>query len=187
MKYMLLISTLIIVSFAVFVFAEGSEYIKVTPDPQIPGVIKKEMCAEVVKERFEQKYDICTYNVTEWECSGPTNSSCTEEQVEYTDLCLNGTTVVTSVEEICEETGFMLNDIEIDTRGYICSAFEDGKTYLVCDSKYDGNGDGVCTPGESCVRFGAVGGYITREEKNSEENFASRDDSFVLDKPEVTE
>ena len=45
---------------------------------------------------------------------------------------------------------------------------------------YDGNGDGICTSGESCMKFVVNGDSFEKYEKNSEENFKDDDDSFFL-------
>src|SRR5258708_5355069 len=86
----------------------------------------------------------------------------------------------------CIQSGYIVNgNTLINTTGYNCSVADDGKTYLTCDSVYDGNGDGVCTSGETCVQFGIVGSFITRKERNSQDHWIENDPSFVMPTPPV--
>ena len=88
----------------------------------------------------------------------------------------------------CTTTGYVAAaSAVIDTTGYNCTVTDDGKVYLTCDSIYDGNGDGKCTSGESCIQFGIVGNYVTRKERNSQDTFVDYDTTYVMTRAEVRE
>jgi len=53
---------------------------------------------------------------------------------------------------------------------------------VICDSKYDGNNDGICQSGESCVKFVVTQDKVERYLKNSQEEFTAEDESFFLEK-----
>ncbi len=118
--------------------------------------------------------------------SDKTNSSCHKENKEFNEKCMDGKKEVMEVKESCLLTGYKTPNGEINTDGYSCTIEGNGMT-IVCDSKYDGNGDGICTSGESCMKFD-IGRYSTQKyEKNSQDTFTQNDKSFFLDKANVGE
>ncbi|MBI2138510.1 hypothetical protein HYU13_02900 [Candidatus Woesearchaeota archaeon] len=69
-----------------------------------------------------------------------------------------------------------------------CSIEENADSLIiVCDSKYDGNGDGICHPGESCVKYVITEKNFQTLIKNSASSFASEDSSFFLERPPLFE
>jgi hypothetical protein len=88
----------------------------------------------------------------------------------------------------CTTTGYLTAaQAIINTTGYNCTITDDGKIYLTCDSMYDGNGDGKCTSGESCIQFGIVGNYITRKERNSQDTWQDHDTTYTMKRAEVAQ
>jgi hypothetical protein len=86
----------------------------------------------------------------------------------------------------CTTTGYLAAaSTIINTTNYNCTVTDDGKVYLTCDSMYDGNGDGVCTSGESCIQFGIVGSFVTRKERNSQDAWQEHDPTYVMVRAEV--
>ena len=55
---------------------------------------------------------------------------------------------------------------------------EDNKAIILCDSKSDGNNDGVCQPGESCIKFIVSKDEIKQLFRNSRKDFVENDESF---------
>lgn len=114
------------------------------------------------------------------------DASAPAAQVSY--VMINGTNLTTPLQAVttCDQTGCAITAYTVtgagtmNTTGYNCSVTDNGKVYLTCDSIYDGNGDGICTSGESCIQFGIVGTYITRKERNSQDQWVDHDDSFFL-------
>jgi len=61
-------------------------------------------------------------------------------------------------------------------------------TCTVCDSKYDGNEDGICNSGESCMQYCITDkDKLEMLEKNSRHDYVKVDSSFKLKKPKVKE
>lgn len=55
---------------------------------------------------------------------------------------------------------------------------------IICDSRIDGNGDGVCTSGESCQKFVISDGELERYERNSADEWLKNDPSYFLERLE---
>lgn len=85
------------------------------------------------------------FNITNKLCIDPFNLTCfstikTSQRQE--EVNLNKT--------ICERIGYNIrgNKIYYKKYGYNCNL---DNNIIVCDSKFDGNGDGICKSGESCI------------------------------------
>lgn len=82
----------------------------------------------------------------------------------------------------CETVGYEINNItNISFKDFgACNYKLTGKPSIivVCDSKYDGNGDGVCHSGESCIRYIISESKVKIEYRNSELNFSEENHSF---------
>ena len=146
------------------------------------GVNTITTCKNISFQEQETIWSTCTRTRTEQVCTDvPLNLSCHQEQETETYTCANGTTTVEKTNTICETTGFIINDaIKLNTNTYHCSVIDEGKVYVTCDSIYDGNGDGICTSGESRVQFGIVGNTVQRAIRNSQDKWTETDDSFFL-------
>jgi len=126
----------------------------------------------------------CYQTVSFYQCSDePTNQSCTNATRNESYICvINSSTTA----QKCSTTGYKLSDIEIKTNDYECSVTNTtGTTEFICDSKFDGNGDGVCSPGESCAKLVISDSTVSYSEKNSQNIWVTSDDSFSLNRPEV--
>ena len=84
---------------------------------------------------------------------------------QYQTLQQRGETSIQRSKQICERDISHLNiDIEFSSirinygeQGFSCSNTEDT---IICDSKKDGNGDGICQSGESCATFEVLANYV---------------------------
>ncbi|MBW2974611.1 hypothetical protein KY366_02740 [Candidatus Woesearchaeota archaeon] len=147
-----------------------------------------EDCRMEYWETEEPVYGTCQREHVTTICDDPPiNQSCNQETEYYNYTCKTGTQIVQHSKEIC--TPKELRIIRADEQGKIdfegwgkCSAQEEADSLIVvCDSKFDGNNDGICQPGESCVRFIITEDNVERSLKNSQEGFTAEDDSFFLE------
>lgn len=141
-------------------------------------------CKTISFQDTEHVYGTCTRNMMR--CSGLTNSTCATVEEEY--RCETGQQVVTKSYQQCTTTKLRVNNgqkiVEIDLKEYACSNTESGSMItVICDSKYDGNGDGHCSSGESCQQIVVNGTTIQKLEKNSDDEYRADDDSYFM--PEV--
>ena len=144
------------------------------------NVDRNEECRVETWQEDLHIWNDCSLNRTIRDCSDPPlNESCTEHQEFLEQSCYVRTEKINKSREICKVTDYVVNDIvKISADRYTCSVSEDGKIYITCDSKYDGNGNGICTPGESCIQFGIVGSSVQQKFRNSQEEFVDYDASF---------
>jgi len=101
---------------------------------------------------------------------------------------LNDCTVEQDAQK-CKAKGYQISKYNLDTNGYACSVdtANKGSTVITCDSITDGNGDGNCTSGETCIQYVISKNSIKSYEKNSRDTFVEHDNSFFLDRAKVTE
>jgi len=113
-------------------------------------------------------YDNCVYYQNDTKCSDePFNTSCGVATTEIGFKCSVGKESYQSYEKVSEQTvqksrnvcvnkGYTVSisgstkKIDFDKAGYYCSL--EGNI-ITCDSVYDGNGDGKCKSGETCIKF----------------------------------
>ncbi|MDP3698182.1 MAG: Ig-like domain-containing protein [Nanoarchaeota archaeon] len=154
-------------------------------EPAVTAPVEKiESCVTVNFEDTENVYGTCTHEVLE--CGGLNNATCATVQKEY--RCFLGQQKVQKSYQQCKTVGWQINNgqkiVKLDTTNYACSTQESGSTItVICDSQYDGNGDGICKSGESCQKFVVNGTTIVRSEKNSDDQYKEADDSYFM--PEV--
>jgi len=143
-------------------------------------------------------YGTCTEYYDATVCDDePFNTSCHTEQKSYDYRCKTGTQVIQKSREECKDKKI---EVAIDkltkTENYRleyaewgkCSyTAEDETLVITCDSKYDGNNDGTCHPGESCIQFRVTKDNIQRLEKNSRYGFIEEDETFFLNKLSMEE
>lgn len=149
-----------------------------------PPVEEIQECTTIQFEEKENVYGTCTKEALE--CSGADNATCATVQKEYS--CKTGEQQVSKSYQQCTTVGLRVNNgekiVELNIRDYACSRQESGTQIIVtCDSKYDGNGDGICKSGESCQRIVVNGTSIMKSEKNSDDEYREADDSYFM--PEV--
>jgi|SRR3989344_4360449 len=147
-------------------------------------ITKNEDCQEEQYEAEEKIYGTCQY--TEKKCTDePLNQSCYDEIIEYE--CEQGKRTVQKTRNICKTKGYTIDNsltsVKLTTEQYACIPAEepDGSIVVICDSKFDGNGDGICTSGESCQKFVIDGPTIEKYEKNSREDYVESDDSYFAE------
>ena len=141
-----------------------------------------EVCKNVTITNSER--GTCYQTVSLQQCSDePVNQSCSTIYRNDSYVCMIPSTIST---QNCKITGYIIDDIVLDTTDYSCSVTNTtGTTEFICDSKFDGNGDGICSPGESCTKLVVSGSTVSYYEKNSRDDWVTSDDSFSLRRPEV--
>ncbi len=150
--------------------------------PVVTAPVEKiESCTTVQFQDTEHVYGTCTQNMVR--CSGLGNSTCATVEEEY--RCETGQQVVTKSYQQCTTTKLRVNNgqkiVEIDLKEYACSNTESGSMItVICDSKYDGNGDGKCNSGESCQQILVNGTTIQKLEKNSDDEYRADDESYFM-------
>lgn len=145
-------------------------------------------CQQFLWQEEKNTYGACTKEVIESVCDDPpTNSSCHNETREISYTCVNGTEIVERTRKECKQKELVISNlVKLDTKNYECSTEEDGgKVIVICDSRYDGNGDGKCSSGESCMKFVIDGDKVSQYEKNSRDDFTEADKTFFLDRASV--
>ncbi len=145
-----------------------------------------EDCEDHTVEKTEIIKGICSDDIPVLVCDDePANTSCHTDHVTNERDCVKGMKTSTVTEKRCETKGYVIdNKIKIIVKDYGCSFSEEKEGIVViCDSRYDGNGNGICTSGESCVKYIINGQTYQRLEKNSRRDFVVSDDSFFKEKP----
>jgi hypothetical protein len=162
--------------------APGS-WIIIHNTPDLPASVQRiESCQNTSVQEIVPNYATCSSNTPVTTCSdAPTNASCITTFVARPYPCINGTSTITTTKTSCSTNGYVINNVvTLNTTGYGCSATDNGKVYVTCDSNTDGNGDGICTSGESCVQFGIVGTFVTTQERDSQDQWVDNDPSFGI-------
>jgi hypothetical protein len=152
----------------------------VKPDP----VQKIQECKDKIVQDVVPVYGNCTRPVV---CQNITNETCDPSITEEIYQCYTGIQNIDRTVTECKTVGLKINNkIQLDIRDYACSTQNDtGTVTVVCDSKYDGNGDGICTSGESCMKFIVNGSNVEKYKKNSRNGFVSGDSSYFLNEVSV--
>ncbi len=153
----------------------------------ISGVSESKDCKTITYKREEYVYGTCARPVTHMVCSdAPANTSCTQPTFENYN-CPTGTKMVQHSYQDCDIKGYNITSggkqVVLHTTEYACTPAQeaDGSHVVICDSKFDGNGDGKCTSGESCQKFVIAAGAVGKYERNSQDEFTASDDSYVVD------
>ncbi len=157
---------------------------------QLPAIQEEKQCIQIPYEIQQPIMGTCTDTYPKIVCDDyPTNSSCRETMEDITYSCVTGYNTITQYQEECHTTAIIINNhYAIPTTAYACSAIEEGSLIIVtCDSKYDGDGNGKCTSGESCFQYEIEGETISQKKRNSQDEFTESDDSFFQEEnnPEV--
>lgn len=147
-------------------------------------------CKTVYWDESVDVYGNCTqyYNTTVCDES---NTTCQEVEQSYNYTCKTGSQTVQKSKEVCEDKEMRVTLdrvgedeeylLEYGKWGKCSYEAEDETLIITCDSKYDGNNDGICTSGESCTQFRITKDSIKRMIKNSRDDFAEHDSSFFLE------
>lgn len=150
-------------------------------------------CKTIEWETEEPVYGTCQQEYTQTFCDDPPiNKSCHEETNYYEYPCQTGTNIIPHSERVCTPKAFEIEKETADIvteKGRInfkdwgkCSyQTEEDNLIVICDSQYDGNNDGICQSGESCVKFVVTADKVEKFLKNSQEEFTAEDESFFLE------
>jgi len=191
-KALIMIFVLAVLSITVYsVSYSKSNNVQITDNIGLESV---QDCQLVTWTEPEPVYGECSY--TEMACDDePINKSCSEKTITYT--CKTGEVQTEKSEEICDNNNLRL---EVNTAEELkeykldygewgkCSYEKQGETLVItCDSKYDGNNDGICKPGESCTQFKVTKDNIQKLVKNSEYEFKEEDSTFFLEQLDLKE
>lgn len=150
-------------------------------------------CRMVYWNETEDILGTCHYDVNETICSDPPmNTSCETFWHRYNYSCIVDRRTIERSREECVDREFQLY---VNRSGIIrqfelkygdwgkCSYLPGNYTLLiVCDSRYDGNADGTCQSGESCMLFGITRDNIRTYMRNSGEEYRENDNTFFLQK-----
>jgi len=153
-----------------------------------PAVVETlQSCQNVTWTEDDAIMSICTDVYHRVSCSDePINLSCTTIPEQYSYSCFKGKQTVTKSKQDCDTTGYVINNVQLNTVDYACTLADDnGVVTAICDSVFDGNGDGVCQSGESCTRFVVDGNAAVRSEKNSYDEWIVSDESYFLERASV--
>ncbi len=154
----------------------------------VSGIEEIQDCQTVSWKEEKSIYGTCSTEKPINVCSdSPINKSCHADIRVETYPCVTGTQIVQKSQQHCELLGYTINNgvklVKLNTQDYACTPGEvSGAIIVTCDSKRDGNGNGICTSGESCMRFVVDGSSVKTYEKNSRDDFVIADDTFFLSK-----
>ena len=159
-----------------------------------------ESCDTFYWDETENTYGTCTNHHNVSVCSDePFNTTCiVQERAYYNYTCVTSTKTVQKSEVRCEDKDLMSVTVDkpTGTETYridygdwgLCSYTTEAETLVItCDSKIDGNNDGICRPGESCTQFRITKDNAQRLVKNSRYDFVESDDSFFLEQLNIEE
>jgi len=159
---------------------------EITP-PVDPDIQSIQSCINNDLIEKEVVYENCTKNITQITCAdAPLNQTCTTETKTVLSQCITYKDVVTP-RQICDTKSYVIkNKYKLNIEGYACQPTKiNDVVTVICDSQYDGNGDGICTSGESCLKYVFTNDKQEVYEKNSIDEYVASDDSFYLNKTTV--
>jgi hypothetical protein len=195
-KSILLIVIVLLISVVGVVFAEISSVNDDTavtaPDVNISDISEgSNHVVERIDNCVDEKYfesvpqlGTCQHNIS---VCDELNTSCHNAAENYS--CYTNSINIEKTAKKCNTKGYKISKYNFSTEEYSCSIDTTDKdsTVMVCDSKYDGNGDGICTSGESCMKYVITKDSIASFEKNSKDEYAPADESYFLNKITVEE
>ena len=182
MKKILLLAAIVVFSIAVY---SANTLHQLTSDIAVEEVIP---CQFVNITENEAYYEDCPYSYKETICSDePINKSCKVLQKTEVFQCQRERHV-TKQKQICREKSLKLHvDTGVNISKYILDYAEryeclyspsGNSVIIICDSKFDGNGDGICQKGESCISFIVTPDRIDKMYRNSQDTFLPYDETF---------
>ena len=150
-------------------------------------------CETVYWTEVEPVYSTCTGYYETTICDDePLNQSCHTEQQGYNYTCQTGTLTEEKSKEVCQDKELQVTVEKLGADenykllygqwGKCSYQAQDGVAVITCDSQYDGDNNGVCTPGESCMQFRISKDGVQTLMKNSRDDFIESDASFFLEK-----
>lgn len=183
-----LVAVLVLAILSITVFS-GTKTTQLTNDISLQEISD---CNTIYWDETQDVFGICTNYYNDSICSDePFNTSCSVTEKSNTYNCKTGTNTVQKSKEICTDkemrltvdklTGAETFSLEYGDWGKCTYETQGQAVVITCDSKYDGNNDGICKPGESCVQFRITKTGVQRLMKNSRYDFVEEDDTFVLE------
>jgi hypothetical protein len=149
-------------------------------------------CETIYWNETEKISGNCSSTYTQTICDEPFNVSCRHEEKSYTYACEKDANVVEKSKEVCIDKGMDVyvekllkeNKYSLDYSDWGKCSYtpSDDSLVIICDSKNDGNADGMCQPGESCISFIVTKNNIVRMFKNSRNDFVESDPTFYQEK-----
>lgn len=186
---LILVFVLAALSIAAYSLSNTKKITQITEDITLEEI---EDCETIHWDETEAVFGDCIkyYNATICD-DEPLNTSCYIEEQSYNYTCKTGENIIENSEEKCRDTEIKVAvDTLLGTKDYTleygewgkCSYEDEQETLVItCDSKYDGNNDGICTSGESCMQFRITKDKVYTSMKNSRDDFIGYDKSFFLD------
>jgi hypothetical protein len=185
----LLIIVVILAALSLIVYSV-STMVQVTDDIRLEDV---KDCTTNYWNETEHIYGNCESTVTERICEDTTtNTSCSTQERTIVSECIKETKITEKSKETCvdKELRIAVNkalkdeNYRLNYEGWgKCSYSAIDETLMViCDSEFDGNGDGICQQGESCIAFIVEKGGTQRLVKNSRIDYVPDDVTFYQDK-----
>lgn len=174
-----------VLSVAVFAVSKITKMVQIAEDVTLEDV---KDCHTVYWNETEDIIGVCahSYNVTACD-DEPFNTSCSVEEISYNYSCKTDSNLVEKSKEVCKDKEFQLTvDKLIDEKYKLqygdwgkCSYTAGNQTAeILCDSRLDGNNDGICQPGESCIKFIVSKDNIQALYRNSRDDFVENDETF---------
>jgi len=187
---LIIIFVLLVVSISAYSLKKS---IQVTDDISLDEI---EDCKTTYWDEDIDVYDTCTGQRNMNICADePSNTTCSIQSVSYNYTCLTGKETVQKSKEICKDNEIQIGvDKLIGTDEYKieygqwgkCSYTTEGEALVItCDSRFDGDNNGICTSGESCTQFRITKDNVQTLVKNSRDDFVANDDTFFLDELEL--
>lgn len=147
-----------------------------------------EECTETLVEEEQHIIGTCQQEHQDvMECTDePENTSCQLVTRMFDYPCITGTQLVQNTVRDCRTTGHNVTvgntTVVLTEDDYVCLPTEDTaeQVTIICDSKFDGNGDGACSSGESCMMIVVTADGLQKLEKNSRNDFVEQDDGYVI-------
>lgn len=153
-------------------------------DPEIKqidsGIQALSDCQTVYYNTTEDVFGECIMLWNETTCLNKSglNSNCETKEQSRTYDCKTGVNIIEHSRQDCHEY-YMLNGERFDS--YLFGkCTELNNSCILCDSKLDGNADGTCSSGESCIIKCTSGVELFR---NSRDDFSLADNSFSIGVP----
>ena len=184
----IIIVVLIALSITSYSITKSSE-VSLTDDI---GLEEVKDCKTTYWQEEEPVHGICTDTHTETVCDDePLNTSCYIQKNSYNYSCITEYQTVQKSREICKDKEILLTVDALITKNYKleygewgkCSYEAEGEAVVIlCDSRLDGNNDGICQPGESCIKFIVTKDGVQRLFRNSRNDFVEDDETFRQEK-----
>ena len=165
------------------------------PIPIANNVVLEQIqdCSTIYWNETEYTYGTCTQKYNTTVCSDPpVNKTCHIEERQYDYICVISSKIVEKSKETCLPQKMEITiDKTVKQEKYLLDYGDWGKCsyspgtdsgIIICDSNKDGNGDGVCQSGESCIAFFVSKDKIEKMYRNSGVDFEPDDVTFYQNK-----